>query len=471
MRDGIRWLMMFVLCMAVTVGAAAEAAFIPELSEWSWESMPVEVELHADVQTHMPYDDARLQQLNAMLGHLSLKVHLQQLGGEQWSRMSLLVDDQEVLTALQREMAYGTEAQFSTAPDSTYVWSADSGMDMISLLGGESSELWLTGSELSWMDDALALMDAAVQAMPDYLTDQKYLVTIENMGKATRKQTLTIPKSAAAELTTQLAELCPDGMLKTMLQDAVFSGKQTLTLWRNSEGQILRADWSGNAGLTADDLRQVSLVWRLCREDEQVRDDLTLKTPKVKGSGRNNLIIQRIVKQSGDQATLDLTITRNTLQDGVKTVVTGQFDLTRELEAGHSHVTGSMDIQRQVNDASDVEQLLIQPDVVFAGAQEQPAVSGQLAVSQYLNKNLQEQATITLNARQADWMMWELRSSQITINDETREVQARKLLNGMTVELVRRLVLLPQEDTLFLSDGLDEDIWKQIVQAAQSALQ
>lgn len=67
--------------------------------------------------------------------------------------------------------------------------------------------------------------------------------------------------------------------------------------------------------------------------------------------------------------------------------------------------------------------------------------------------------------------MWELRSSQITINDETREAEAQKLLNGMTVELVRRLVLLPQEDTLFLSDGLDEDVWQQIVQAAQSALQ
>lgn len=471
MRYGIRWLLVFVLCMAVTVGAAAEASLIPELSSWNWKSMPVEVELHADVQSHMPYDDVRLQQLNAMLRHVSLKVHLQQLGGEQWSRTSLLVDDREVLTALQREMAGGTEAQFSTVPNSTYVWPADGGIDMISLLGGEKSEMWLTGSELSWMDDALALMDAAVQALPDYLTDRKCLVTIEYMGTATSKQTLLIPKSAAEGLAVQLADLCPDGMLKTMLQNAVFSGKQTLTLWRDHEGQILRADWDGNAGLQADDLRQVSLVWRLCREDEQVRDELTLKTPKVTGSGRNNLIIQRLVKQSGDQATLDMTMTRNTLRDGVKTVVTGQFDLTRALEDGHSHVTGSVDIQRQVNGASDVEQMLIQPDVMFAGPQEQPAVNGQVSVSQYLNKKLLEQANITLNARQADWMMWELRSSQIAINDENREAEAKKLLNGMTVELVRRLVLLPQEDTLFLSDGLDEDIWQQIVQAAQNALQ
>lgn len=434
--------------------------------------MPIEVTLQADVQSHMPYDETRTQQMNALIKHLALQLHFQQHSDEQWSSMSLLVDEETVLSMRQREAIDRTEAQFSVSPYATYWWEQDSDIDLNNLLGGTAdTELWLDGSEMSWMDDALQLFDAMSISMPEYLTDKKYLVTVEDMGKATRKQTIIIPKSAAAELPELLAALSPEGELKELLRQAVFAGRQSLTLWRDENDAILRADWAGQAGMTQEDLREVSLVWRLRRSEEQVRDELTLKTPRVKGSGRNNLTIERVTKQDGDRAHMDMKLVKNTLKNGEKTVVTAEFALDRTTIEGRSHVKGEVSLQHQEGDSSDYLKLVLQPDFVLTGTQETPAMGGLVNAAMYQNKKLLEQANITFSAEQSDWMLWELRSDQQQVNAANQEAVAKQLVKSMAVDLVRRLVLLPGEDTLFLSADLDPEMWKQIVDAAQSALQ
>lgn len=461
---------MVMLGVMLCMSAAAEGVFIPEMQSWDWDSTPIRVTLQADVQTHMPYDETRTQQLNALIRHMTLKLHSQRLSGESWSRVTLAVDNEDVLSMLLRETTAGAEAQFSTDPYATYTWSAEENLDLTSLLGGESTDLWINGSEISWMDDALLLFDAMTQTMTEHLTDNKCSITIEKMGTAKRKQVLTIPKSEAEGLAERMAALCPEGELRDALLQTMYSGKQVLTLWRDADGQILRADWAGNAGFSREDLREVSLTWRLCRGDSLTQDELTLKTPRVQGSGRNNLTVSRKVVGQGEEATLTMALTRNVLKDGTKTIDTASFDLKRVTEDGQSHVTGEIDCQRQIGD-EDAGRILIQPDVLFAGTQEEPYVTGQALVSQYQGQKVLEQANITFDAQSAEWMMWELRPSQVVIQAENRDSVAQRLLNGMTVQLVRRMVLLPQEDTLFLSDGLEPAVWQQIVEEAQRALQ
>lgn len=464
--------LLLVLCVSVCCSAVAEAVLIPEMNTWDWTSMPMEVSLQADVQCHMPYDETRVQQLNALLGHLTLQLHFQQHSDERWSNMSLFVDEEAVLSMRQREAVDRTEAQFSVSPYATYWWEQDSGVDLGSLLGGSvDAELWLDGSETSWMNDALQLFDAMSISMPEYLTDKKYLVTVENMGKATRKQTIIVPKSAVSELPELLAGLSPDGELKELLRRMVFAGRQSLTLWRDENGAILRADWTGQAGMTQKDLREVSLVWRLCRSEEQVKDELTLKTPRVQGSGRNNLTIDRVIKQDGDQARMDMKLVKNTLENGEKTVVTAEFALDRTTIEGRSHVQGEVSIQQQEGDDDDYLKLVLLPDFVMTGTQETPAMDGLVNAAMYQNKKLLEQAKIAFSAEQSDWMLWELRPDQQQVDAANQEAVASQLVKSMAVDLVRRLVLLPGEDTLFLSADLDPEMWKQIVDAAQSALQ
>ena len=459
------------MCLCLCSSAMADARLVPDLEGVYLESEPLEMDISVDVQAHMPFDDTRTAQLNAMLGHVSLQVQYQSLGGEIWSRLAVLADGDEVMAVHQRQTGNVEQARFSFLPETTYEWTDGSGISLQTLLGGdESVQLWgLDGSENTWLDDALPLFDALPGLMPDNLKTTSISTTINGMGKAVEKQVVTISSADVEGLGALLAGLVPEGKLRTLLESLQFSGRQTVTLWRNSDGKIIRADYAGNAGVSQEDLREVSLIWRLRRDDEQVLDDLTLRTPRVKGSGRNNVVLTRTLKETANQATLEASLRYEVLARGVKTVLTGTADLTRDSEEDGQRVTGEVTIQRQQGGES-AEKLILSPDLTFTPEGDTLAV-GTVQIAQSVGSSLKEQADVRMELRRSDWLIWELRPNVITVVMDNMAGISRRIVQGATVELVRRLVLLPTEDTAFLSAGLEPDVWQQIVDAAQSALQ
>ena len=198
-------------------------------------------------------------------------------------------------------------------------------------------------------------------------------------------------------------------------------------------------------------------------------DDLTLRTPRVKGSGRNNVVLTRTLKETANQATLEASLRYEVLARGVKTVLTGTADLTRDSEEDGQRVTGEVTIQRQQGGES-AEKLILSPDLTFTPEGDTLAV-GTVQIAQSVGSSLKEQADVRMELRRSDWLIWELRPNVITVVMDNMAGISRRIVQGATVELVRRLVLLPTEDTAFLSAGLEPDVWQQIVDAAQSALQ
>ena len=472
MRRLISAALAVLMCLCLCASVMAEASLLPEMAGLYLESEPLEMDISVDVQAHMPFDDTRTAQLNAMLGHLSLRVQYQSLGGETWSRQAVLADGDEVMAVHQRQTDSMQQARFSFLPQTTYEWDTGSGISLQTLLGGdESVTAWgLDGSESAWLEDALTLFDALPGLMPDNVKTSSVSTTITGMGKAVKKQVLTIPSSAVEGLGLLLAGQVPEGKLQTLLAGLQFSGKQTVTLWRNAEGKIIRADYAGNAGVSQEDLREVSLVWRMRRDDSQVLDNLTLRTPRVKGSGRNNVVLTRTLKEDGDQSTLDVSLRYEVLAGGVKTVLTGTADLTRQAEEDGAHLTGEISLQQQVGEDS-ADKLVLTPELLLTPGSDAAVAAGKIGVACYVGKSLKEQADVTLEVRLNDWMSWELQPNVIKVDAGSIEGIRNRILQGATVELVRRLVLLPAEDTAFLSAGLEPDVWQQIVDAAQSALQ
>lgn len=459
------------LCLGLCAPALAEAQFLPGLAEAYPLSEPVEIELQAAVQTHMPFDETRTAQLNALLSHLALRLRFQAVDDAIWSRMTVLSDGGEVMSVNTRQEHQAGQAQFSFLPDRTYAWAANSGVSLEGLLGGDDSidPWWLDGLEAGLLADGLILLNALPDALPDYLKTSRISTTITGMGKAVEKQVVTIPSGAVEGLGTLLAGRVPQGRLQTLLSGMVFSGKQTVTMWRDENGALLRADYAGNAGVSQEDLRSVSLSWRLRRDDEQVLDDLTLRTPRVKGSGRNNVVLTRTLKETANQATLEVSLRYEVVAAGVKDVHTVAADLTRDSGEDGQRVTGEVTLQRQQGDES-AGKLTLVPDVTFLPEGEILA-SGMVQVAQSVGSSLKEQADVRMEVRRSDWLIWELRPNVITVVMDNMAGISRRIVQGATVELVRRLVLLPTEDTAFLSAGLEPDVWQQIVDAAQSALQ
>ncbi|MGN1020117.1 MAG: hypothetical protein ACI4O7_07060 [Aristaeellaceae bacterium] len=470
-RRLLRAALAILLCLGLSGSALAEAQLLPGLAEAYPQREPLEIELHVTLQTHMPFDETRTAQLNAMLSHLGLRLKYQAAEGSLWSRLAVLTDGVEVMSVSTRQDARAQQAQFSFLPDRTYAWASGSGVSLQSLLGGDSdTELWgLEELDGAWLEDALTLFNALPGVMADSMKTSSISTSITGMGKAVEKQVLTVSSGSVEGLGLQLTGCVPQGQLQTLLGSLIFSGKQTVTMWRGSNGELLRVDYAGNAGISQEDLRSVTLTWRLRRDDGQVLDDLTLRTPRVKGSGRNNVVLTRTLTEGENAARLELSVRYEVLAEGVKTVLTGQADLTRDNEEEGERMTGEVTLKRQQGDDSAVTLTLL-PDLTFMAAGEELA-SGTVQLTQAVDASVKEAAELRLAVRRSDWMSWELRSNVITVAMENVESISRRIMQGATVELVRRLVLLPQEDTAFLSAGLEPDVWQQIVDAAKSALQ
>lgn len=480
MRRLWKYLLALCLCLCLPSAALAEVTFIPQLENWNLDTLPIEVTLSADVTTHMPFDDTRTAQLNALLSHLSLRLNFQQLDQEAWSRVAVLVDGQEALSVAQRQMPDATLLQLSSITDRAFSYAAGQEVPSVltELLGSDSTEVdlyGLDGTEAEWIEDGYTLLRTIGAALEEYKSETSVKTTIKNMGTARTKQVFTIPKAQADALAAAIAECCPEGKLRTLLTSLTFSGKQTLTLYRSESGMLLRADYSGSCGVDADHLRTVTLSWKMRRDDEAVRDTLSLKTPAASGTDRNTLSLERVLTydKSGN-VTLDTEFTYEWVESKQKTTLTGTIDLTNDLTETSSHVSGTVTIKRTLPGEDTASTIKLTPDLVIYGEDGLPSAIGSVLVQEYSGKNVVEQADISLSLDVGQYFDWELRSIIIDVDGLTETqagIVAQEIAASAVTALIRPLVLLPKDDTLFLSADLPEDTWQKLVDAAQSALQ
>lgn len=447
------WLVLL-LCLCLVGSAAAEPVLIPQLSQWETDA-PVDVLLSAQVRTHMPFDDTRCEQLNGMVKHLSL--HLQ--AGGSVSRAALLVDGQETLWMAQCETDSGPQTQVSWA-DETFA------CDMNTLLGGTGVTLNVDGQRMTWLDDGVSLLEGMAAALEPYQKETSTKTSIKSMGVARKKITCTVPKDQAEAFAQAVKSSCPDS-LKDTLSALTFSGQQKLTLWRSEDGQILRADYSGQCGQSADSLRKVSLTWRLRRDEDCTRDSITLKTPAVKGNYYNTLTCTRHVEpdESGTVC-YELAYDYAVRDESGKSTWAGEVSLMGTPQGDATQLTGSVTLSSKPAGAETEETLVLTPGLLLSQQSGVPCASGQITVQEKRGKNLVEDADILIEMGQGAYLLWTETDAAITPTQQQRESMAE----AMGAQLLPHLVLLPSEDTLYLSADLPEDAWQRIVEAAQMAL-
>lgn len=443
MRKALCLALLFCLCLCT---ALAEPQLVPQLSMWE-ENQPVDAVLSIDLRAHMPFDDERCAQLNSLLQHLSL--HLQ--AGSGVDRAAVLVDGVEAIWLAQREGASGPETQVSWAEGAF-------ACDMDALLGGTEGNITLEHPQNAWLEDGLAFIERLAAGLEGYKKESTVKTAVKKMGTARQKLTYTIPK-AEAEAFAQAVKACG-------VEKLTFSGQQKLTLWRSEDGSLLRVDYTGRCGQDADSLRKVSLSWRLCREENCYRDEITLKTPAVKGKACNNLTCSRYLAQAEDgtaQYTLNYDYTRQDA-DG-KSTWEGEIDLAGTPEQTCTRLTGSLTLASTSPGVEAKRTLVLQPNLLVGETAGAPLLSGLVTVQEMRGKNLLEDADVSINLAAGMHLIW----TERTPGPLTPQLQ-ESLAQGMSAALVKRLVLLPAQDTLYLSRDLPEDTWQGIVDAAQTAL-
>lgn len=462
------------LCLALLPCAMAEAVLTPYLALWD-DVLTVQMNLGAQVDVHMPFDDTRCEQLNALLSHVTLQLGLMRLEAEEWSRAALCVDGTEAVSLIQRQQGDQTVLRLSCLPEETFATSqaGDASSALGLLLGEESGDaglFGLDGTEHAWLDDGYAMLLALEEPLSAWCKESSVKTTVKSMGTARLKRVYTVAKDQAEEFASALIAACPMGKLGTLLSQLTFTGQQKLTVLLTSAGEPLRVDYTGRCGLDAEHQREVTLVWRMRRDNSNL-DELSLKTPAVKGTDRNTLTLSRklAAKKTGTMS-YESKFTYEWVASKKKTTLTGECSLTSVNGKKESELTGSVKLKRQLPDADTTETVKLTPKLVLTG---DPSISGTVLVQEYSGSNVVEQATVSVEIVPGSTLEWALRENVTALDQMDPENLAalrQRTVNALGGAVIPHLVLLPEEDTLYLSADLPPETWQAVVNAAQQAL-
>lgn len=461
-------LTMMCLCLLLATAAAwAETTFLPGMEDWALETLPLQIDVSAKVSAHQPFDDNRLTQLTAILDPMTMRLNHQAMGEETQSRVALMIGESELLAMNQQQSPQGTFLQLSSKPDTTYVASA-APLDI--LLEGDTQSVIPFDVDLTayaWLEEGYALLNNLSPAMDAFVKEKAVKTTIEDMGKASVCQDYTVSKDEAPKLTEILTALCPEGRLKQLLGSLVFSGKQTLRVYRTEEGVPLRMEYNGNCGVDADHLRTVNLIWRLRRDDTAWRDEVTLKSPAVKGTDRNTVVWTcYVTKPDEDSRRLKGEIEVVTVKDKQKTSLEGSFDLKNEMDDDTHHVTGRVMIRQMLPGEDTWEKLVFEPDMLLAGTASAPLAEGSVVVTRYWGSKILEQAALNLRLQHTDYLAWSMREHTVNLallNEEQLADVRRQVQLAMAGELAVGLLRQLGADAAYLLQDLPEETVQQLL--------
>ena len=473
MRRILSGLLALLCCLTMSFPALAEVAFLPTIDGWELDAIPLELTLSADVTAYAPFGEDRLPQLTSLMKHLSLRITRQPLMDETQSTVSVLVDGEEALSLSLQENDQIQMVQFSPIPDVTYI-----GDDPLALLLGTSSEPFticgLDGSEIAWLTEGEALVNVLEAILAPYLKSETAIKTaIKDMGTARLKQDYTIPKDEAGSLTALLADACPDGRLKELISGLVFSGKQTLRVYRDEDHRPLRLEWTGHLGPDEDHLRNVTLTWRMRRDDTAYRDEISLNAPALKGTDNNKLTWSCAIapdKKTGSMV-LSGSLSYTRTANKQKTTLTGEFKLTAAKDGYNTRLTGTATIKRQLPGEDSAVGCTFEPDLLVWGGSESPAVDGTLTVSSLSGKKTLDQATVTLSLRRIPYASGPLRQQTVdltALDSKALEATRQQVNTAIASAFLRRLVQLPREDLDYLFMDLPEETVQTLISVVQS---
>ncbi len=468
-------LLAVLLClgMLMPLAAGAEVELLPQLTQWRMEEnqAPVRAIVNVELGAWMPFDDTTLAALNLLLSHVSFQVETLHMAQEDWSRAAVLLDGVDTAVLTQRQANGVKRLNASFVPGVTLTAVSE---DPIALLLGESSTLNLggyTGTEDAAVEEAKRLIDDLPVLLVSWMKEKSVSKKIDKMGTATYLRTYEIPEEEAQQLGYLLAEAAQEERVRSFLSGLVFTKDQEITVYEDENGQILRFGYTGRCGGDEDHQRKVTLTWSMKDDGQEARDTLSLKSPAVSGNDRDTLTWERVAKVDGAQRTLSESFCYETVRNKEKTVLEGEAELENTFDIAGSQLTGKAWVEQTLPDDTRLTWVL-EPQMNFALGDMNPEVNGSVLVTYKEDKRITQEATVYINLAYGDGFNWELREAETDL--EALSTEALTLLQEqgaeqLAADMLRGLLQLPQEDLLFISEGLTEDAWQRILDALGGA--
>ncbi len=413
-----------------------------------------------------PYAEERLNALNRLLDHYSIRV----CDNGITSQMNLYCDESKVFSADFTDDEEHAKMYFSFDPENIWMISHQemekeysSQSAIIPLLSdGQETILQLTlldffpGDHDFPMQQAFEILQRIPVRFSERLKENAIKTKIKNAGTATLKKTLSFSKEEAEQGILQdiLSDL-QDASLKKQLFGWEFIGKQQFVFYYNDLGNIIKTSYSGQAG-SAENRSKISLDWTLDRTDQRKWDEIHLKCDPVKGNIRYNLTLTKEEITEDSESEMHYVFS-DTVYDGKsKTANQKKADLYQK-----DSLTGTVYLEKKNKDG--VESLQVEPDIKISSAGKWAGKTGMI----FHHENMSPfHVLLKMNLEQGCNPIFPEENTTVQIqwiNDEMKESFVTDLQRKLAVCILQSMLLLPEQDLAFINHEMDEENWNKIL--------
>ena len=385
----------------------------------------------------------RTENLNRLLKHIGISVTLD---GD-LSETYLSLDGETVFSYVEKDAGSDMRTVYSFDPDTVYIRNRENGNGFTGFLEDHFFSL------NRMLDDLYPVFERSAEAFSAFSKSSAANLNFRGYGKGVRKVTIALPTQYVSEqYPGVIAGLAGTKESRKFLEKLLFNGPQKIILLYDQSDRLLRINYDGEAGLTEDSMRKVSIVWRCTRGEDGKKDNLSLKTPAKKGYDKYNLTYERSIipaETSGYTADWDLQID---LKEGE---IKKKVSFTAALSEAENRLDGKIIFQEKQEGLETkitvIPALEKENNGVYGGTIEIASNSGKIVTSSVT-------AQVRLSTASEKPVMPGEPETKAT--GDTDLIQDR-----ISSILIRKLLSLPAEDTLFFSTDIPADIWNSILQS------
>lgn len=444
------FLLCFSLILCIASASAASVAFPDLLSASSEEPVLVTVS-EPELKACSGLDRDRLSLLNRLLRHLSMEMTLQ----GRISETSIKTDGQDSVSFIRQNIDQQVREIWSSVPESVLLFP-----DAFESAKRPETVSFITGifTPCQFLLNGLYNSFAALpEHFPELVKTNEMQLNLSGYGRAVRRVNMNFPaESAAEDLQSFLAKTCEEENVKEILGGCIFTGAQKISLLYDQEDRLIRISYDGIAGFSEEDLRNISVTWKCLRNGSHQKDSLVFKSPSVNGTERYNIILDREIDPDNEKDPVWTWSFQIDAKKG-KTRIPAAFTMSW-VRNGDQYV-GTMN--HTVNQGAERKTVLL--DALLT-VKEDHSVSGGVEITVKKGKIETDRFAALLSFSRADELSWQEKPGIKTINAESSPEQAQEVYDRVYRDMLHSLILLPDEDLMFLTSGLADEEWKAILQ-------
>lgn len=446
----------FLMVPVLSSCAGGDEGIGPDLLMKGIFRSPVTVSISSPAYTQISqFGRERTESLNRLLKHLGLRITLD----TDVSETVLTVDREPAYSYVETEEESVQRTVYSFQPDIVYLnrteYTTPSDPDFSGFLDDHFFIL------NRFLDDFYPLFEKTAEAFSEWGKPSAASLNFRGYGKGVRKLTIPLSDQYVTEhFPGAAAGLAETDEIREFLNGLVFVGPQKIILLYDPDDRLLRINYDGKVGLTEDSVRKVSIVWRCLRTADRIKDNITIKTPSVKGYDKYNITYERAVDLSDPQhhsISWDLQI--DLRADQLKKKISYSSDL-----AVSDGILGGKVLFAEKQDGGE-KKILIVPEMQKENEDE---YSGTIEITNYSGKIITSSLRASVSVYPGEKPAVPEYGRLKTAGEPAREASENHsdpLQDQINSILIRRILELPEEDLAFLSTDIPEEIWDSLIQS------